>query len=268
MGRALRKIQARKEALNSLQRLVENPENVLVVHYSCESFYGRTDGKSPRICSIAVRSLASGQTSSFSIHQIAEREGVALEDIDQNYHRLERILLDEFYKLVASREGSRWLHWNMTSIEYGFPALAHRYRVLGGLPKVIPEAQLIDLSAALKDIYGRKYIENPKLNNLTIRNRLKTRDFMTGAEEAYAFEAKKFIEVHQSTQAKAYILSELLRHTVDETLETNARMLDVKKLGAQAVLERIRESSVTKFLALLAMVSGLIVAILTLAGVF
>jgi len=41
-----------------------------VIHYSCESFYDRPNGASPRITSIAVRKLDSGQTLSFSILSI------------------------------------------------------------------------------------------------------------------------------------------------------------------------------------------------------
>lgn len=49
---------ARKE----LDDIWDHPEQVSVIHYSCESFYDRTDGTSPRITSIAIRNLESGQT--------------------------------------------------------------------------------------------------------------------------------------------------------------------------------------------------------------
>lgn len=64
----------RQKALNKVTELINNSENVVIIYYSCESFYNRSDGSSPRITSIAVRNLASGQTTSFSIHQMAERE--------------------------------------------------------------------------------------------------------------------------------------------------------------------------------------------------
>ena len=120
MGQAARKIQRRKKALKKLDEVMSHPEHVVVIHYSCESFYDRPDGSSPRITSIAVANLESAQTSSFSIHQVAEREGVSLEGIEAHYDHLERLMLDEFYEYVRIHSGYTWLHWNMRSIHYGF----------------------------------------------------------------------------------------------------------------------------------------------------
>ena len=61
-----------------IDRLFADAANVWVIHYSCESFYERTDGRSPRITSIAIRKLDAGQTVSFSIHQVAEVDGIDL----------------------------------------------------------------------------------------------------------------------------------------------------------------------------------------------
>ena len=58
-----------------LYRLNAEASNCWVIHYSCESFYDRPEGQSPRITSIAVRRLDTGQTLSFSIYQVAERKG-------------------------------------------------------------------------------------------------------------------------------------------------------------------------------------------------
>ena len=110
MGRATRKIQERKKALRKLDEIMSNPEHVIVIHYSCESFYNRPDGSSPRITSIAAANLASEQTNSFSIHQVAERQGIPLERISEHYNELERVMLDEFYEYVRAHTGYKWLH--------------------------------------------------------------------------------------------------------------------------------------------------------------
>ena len=96
MGQARRKIQRRKKALQRLAELMSQPEHVVIIHYSCESFYDRPNGTSPRITSIAVRNLESAQTASFSIHQVAERSGYSLDEIEPNYDKLEKQMLDEF----------------------------------------------------------------------------------------------------------------------------------------------------------------------------
>ena len=83
-----------KEARQRLNSLFSDRSNVWVIHYSCESFYDRPNGASPRITSLAVRCLDSAQTHSFSIHQVAERQKVPFAEIEARYDELERQMLD------------------------------------------------------------------------------------------------------------------------------------------------------------------------------
>jgi hypothetical protein len=76
MGRELQRLKRRKSTIQKMDTLRDQASTSLVIHYSCESFYDKTDGRTPRVTSIAVRNLASGQTDSLSIHQIAEERGV------------------------------------------------------------------------------------------------------------------------------------------------------------------------------------------------
>src|SRR5215467_2331228 len=102
-----------KEGWITLDRLFTDAANVWVIHYSCESFYNRTDGKSPRVTSIAVRKLDSAQTLSFSIHRIAEEQKIAFDEIEAHYDELERNMLNAFYEHVGGHKGMKYLHWNM-----------------------------------------------------------------------------------------------------------------------------------------------------------
>lgn len=161
MGEAWNKVQKRKQAKVRLTELMSKSEQVVVIHYSCESFYDRPDGSSPRITSIAVRNLESGQTTSFSIHQVAERKGYSANVLEQHYNQLEKLMLDEFYDYVRRHSSHIWLHWNMRDINYGFPAIAHRYKVLQGEPEQVSESKLVDLSRLLISIYSVGYITHP-----------------------------------------------------------------------------------------------------------
>lgn len=87
MLQATRRIKKRKEVKNELSELMNKPDYTLIIHYSCESFYNRPDGSSPRITSIAVRNLGSGQTTSFSIHQMAEIKNYSRADIEKYYEQ-------------------------------------------------------------------------------------------------------------------------------------------------------------------------------------
>ena len=62
----------------------------------------------------------SGQTTSFSIHQVAERQHAPFNEIERRYDRLERQMLDEFYAPVGAHGGMNYLHWNMRDIDAGF----------------------------------------------------------------------------------------------------------------------------------------------------
>jgi hypothetical protein len=49
-----------------------------------------------------VRRLDSGQTLSFSIHQVAEERGVPFDQIEAHYDELERQMLDAFFQHVVA----------------------------------------------------------------------------------------------------------------------------------------------------------------------
>ena len=159
MGDTSRRIRRHREARKQLAEVFEKEDRVLSIHYSCESFYDRGEAESPRITSIAVRNLATAQTKSFSIHQIAERDGKVLpEQIDGHYDQLEKGMLGEFFSYAKNHEEYLWLHWNMRDANYGFEALEHRFKVHDGTPFGIPESFRRDLARLLIELYGVNYI--------------------------------------------------------------------------------------------------------------
>lgn len=222
MGRELKRLRSRKAVIQKMDSLLEHSSTTLVIHYSCESFYDKTDGKTPRVTSVAVRNLASGQTDSFSIHQIAEEKRVAPEDIGNHYDELERQMLDRFFEFVRSRQHYHWVHWNMRDVNYGFAAIEHRYRVLEGNPIQISEDRKFDLSRALVDLYGVGYIGHPRLEKLIAKNNITAKDLLTGAQEAEAFDKRDFVKLHQSTLRKVDTLANIFERTSNNALKTNS----------------------------------------------
>lgn len=219
----------RRAAKAELAKLFQSPNSVIAIHYSCESFYDRPDGSSPRITSIALRNLGSGQTVSFSIHQLAERDRkVKPEEIESSYDGLEKKMLWEFYEFVGKNRHCIWLHWNMRDVNYGFAALAHRFKVLGGKELTeIPEAHLSDLARLLVGLYGVGYIGHPRLALIVEKNNISNKDFLTGEEEARAFVDKQYVKLHQSTLRKVDILTNLAERAHDGTLRTNATRSEI-----------------------------------------
>jgi hypothetical protein len=217
---------------------MEHSDRTLLIHYSCESFYDRADGSSPRVTSIAVRHLDTRQTHSFSIHLMAEREH---SEIERDYDGLERKMLDEFYEYVRTHPDCYWLHWNMRDVNYGFQAIDHRYRVLGGCPTVVPDEHRVDLSEIVGDINGRDYVQQPHLANLMRRNRITDRDFLMGADEAKAFEDREYVAMHRSTLRKVHVLHRIAELADEGKLQTDATWRDRYGLHPQALAEWLSE---------------------------
>lgn len=242
MGDTLRRIRIRKETLRRLRDIDDRKDHVVIIHYSCESFYDRLDGSTPRVTSIAVRNVSSGQTESFSIHKVAELKKITLEQIANHYDQLEKEMLDEFGGHLQENSHCTWVHWNMRDINYGFQALEHRHKVLGGQPPSrLPEERKFDLARALVSIYGVGYAGHPRLESIMKINKITDKSFLVGKDEAAAFENGEFVKLHQSTLRKVDIMANLFGRTLDGTLKTNASWWEARGFHPQAIAELVTE---------------------------
>lgn len=220
-----------------------------MIHYSCESFYQKGDNFSPRITSVCVKKYSDNQSMCFSISDFAERESVPFDDIDKKYDVLERKLLDALFDFIGVNQSKHWVHWNMRGSVYGFQAIYHRYRILGGSPIILNEGRLFDLAEILKSIYGKDYAPHPRLEKLCEMNDLSMKDFLVGAAEAEAFEHKNFAVLKMSTARKVDLLSDILALAFSGKL---------KKQG-NVFIQKMNELSVNPFLVLI----GLFITIVT-----
>lgn len=190
---------------DKLKLLKENEQSLFIVHYSCQNLNDNNENYSPRITSIAVLHVGSSTMHSFSIHLIAEIKGIAREDIHDHYDNLEGEMLDQFFGFVAENDNGYWLHWNMSNINYGFEALAHRYKVLTQKnSKRIPDSRKFNLSALILSVYGKNCVEHPRMASLMKLNDGEHRDNLSGKEEVDAFAAKEYVKLHKSTMSKVY----------------------------------------------------------------
>ena len=261
MGKQKELYKGWKRARQQLDEAFQQPTHTVVVHYSCESFYDRQNPRSPRVTSIAVRNLDSGQTKSFSIHLVAERRGL-LDSMEQHYDQLEREMLEGFFEAVRERQHCRWLHWNMRDANYGFEALENRLLALGGKPQAtVAEEKRIDLSRIFVSLFGVGYIPHPRLESLMAKNSITAKDFLNGKEEASAFEDKQFVRLHQSTLRKVDVLANLAGRAHADDLKTLSSWWERKGRSYKAAAELIREHwLVGMLLTTLAISGGLIKA--------
>lgn len=236
------KFKKRKKAIELINDINENPSAYLLIHYSCESFIDTPNGNTPRITSIAVRYFDTAQTKSFSIHKTAELESIPTMEIYNHYDQLERAMLDMFFDFVEHHKSHKWIHINMRDVNYGFEAINHRYSILGGKPFVISDNLKIDLPRVLIDKYGANYISHPRMENLYSRNKFTMINFLTGKEEALAFQNREYVKLHLSTLRKIDNLHNLLIRDYDGNLKTDFSIVKFYGLSPQGIFYLIQEN--------------------------
>ena len=192
-------------AKDKLKTLKENEQSLFIVHYSCQNLNDNNENYSPRITSVAVLHVGSSTMHSFSIHLIAEIKEIARDSIHERYDELEREMLKQFFDFVAENDNAFWLHWNMTNINFGFEALAHRYKVLSkGEAKRIPDSKKYNLSALILSVYGKNCVEHPRMQSFMRLNGGEHRNYLSGKDEVDAFADKEYVKLHKSTMSKVY----------------------------------------------------------------
>lgn len=240
-----------------IRGLCEKPHQVLFIHYSCESFDNRQDGTSPRITSIAVKYLGSEQSQCFSLHQEAELQGLNFESIGQHYDVLEKTMLDKFSLFVEQQAEYSWVHWNMRDVNYGFQGLAHRHRVLKGVPFELRNDAKVDLASILYNFLGKEYVKHPRLKNLLEMNEMVPRAFLEGKQEANASGVDKYFRIQQSTLCKADALFNLLQRAEDDDLKCANSYFDRRGFSVNTIVHWVKDHPIYGILSILAVIISL-----------
>lgn len=206
-----------REDRQRLRKLFIAPQMTFIVHYACQSFDRSDQSGSPRVAAIAVRNLFSGTTESFSFHQELDlSRGRALAD------DCERALLGKFFKFLEAQKTMQFVHWNMRDLTFGFPALEHRFEVLGGKAFQLQDSQKTDLAMMLTHIYGNDYLPRPHFETLAHRNKLSLEGFVPGKHEPTLFLQGQHREILRSTLCKVRLMSDIAQLAHDGTLRTDA----------------------------------------------
>lgn len=230
------------QARKIFREIDEKPEKYLIIHYSCESFYDIKDGHTPRITSIAVYNYDNAQTDSFSIHKMAEKSHIEIENIQRHYDELEKAMLDEFFEYVREHKVCVWIHWNMRDMNYGFKAIEHRYSVLGGEAYKIPDTNKIDLARQLIDCYGSGYTDHPRMEKLLEQNNIKAKDYLNGQQEAEAFAKGEYVKLHMSTLRKVDVFANILNKAINNTLIVKSKWTEIYGISIQGILNFCKET--------------------------
>ncbi|QQT28604.1 hypothetical protein I6I99_14660 [Sphingobacterium multivorum] len=235
-----KRLKERNEGLKDLEKFLENKEKTLIIHYSCESFVN-LHGRSPRITSISIRNLQTGQTISFSIHIQAQINKMDFNNLsNEDYDKLEHDMLEEFYEFAKERIKYKWIHWNMRDTNFGFEAISNRFRILDGKPLEIDIENRFDLPRILSKIYTYDYEdhgENGKLLSLCVRNGISCRDALSGKKEAEAFENRNYLDLHKSTLNKISIIESIIEKTDNGSLKVKVKPKEIYGLTISGLRE-------------------------------
>ncbi|BEP54530.1 hypothetical protein GmRootV118_17740 [Variovorax sp. V118] len=252
MSSELSRLKARKKCSKQVDEIYGEAQRAYLIHYSCQSFYDNTSGNSTRITSIAVRNLESGQTKSFSMYKSAELSGQQ-SNIQGNMDALERSMLQDYFTFLNANHEATYLHWNMRDENYGFAALEHRFRVLGGSPYVLLDNRKFDLARALVTLYGRQYAPHTspsgrkgRLMSIVEMNHIADADALEGAAEAAAFESGQYLKLHQSTLRKVDIMANIFDRVHGNSLETKGTFADRYGFHWSLIGELLKGSSIVK----------------------
>lgn len=229
-----------KYANKILKSIDQNPEKYFLIHYSCESFVDIQDGRTPRITSIAIKSILTGQVESFSMHKTAELSGVPTDKIVEKYDDIEREMLRAYFSFIKENKNMYYLHINMRDINFGFKAIEHRGKVLGLKIFSLNDSQKIDFADLLKKRYGNNYIGHPRMESLCEKNGISTLGFLSGKDEAAAFKNHHYVKLHQSTLAKVEMYTNLLKFAINNKLATNSKWYDIYGISIQGIIAYIK----------------------------
>ncbi|MGM0215438.1 hypothetical protein [Enterococcus sp. AZ109] len=235
------RVNDRKNGLSQIQKIDGNKKDYLIIHYSSESFFDLR-GKSPRITSIAVENLEYGQSELFAIYKSAEAMKIDFESIPERYPEIEKSMLADFFDYAKLNQHKKWLHWNMRDSLFGFKALEHRFQVLGGEPYKIIDSNQINIASLFKSLYGSEYVEDPKMVSLMKKNNLEPKNYLSGADEAKAFNEGKYFELSMSSAGKVRMFSQMVNLAIDDTLVTDIKKRDIYGLGVKAKWYWLKDS--------------------------
>ncbi len=235
----------RAEGLDQLKEIIKDKNKTIIIHYSCESFI-TTHGRTPRVTSICMRYLGTAQTKSFSIHLQAQFENKDFNNLtDKDYDLLEKKMLDEFYDFAKKHKDFKWIHWNMRDSNYGFDAIANRYRILGGTAFEIDEDRKYDFPRILGKIYTYGFEKNKpdgRLLNLAKRNNITTIDALKGVDESAAYDNKEYLKLHKSTLRKVDIIDSVIDRADKNELKVCARKKHIYGLTIPGLIEIVKNN--------------------------
>jgi hypothetical protein len=142
----------------------------------------------------------------------------------------------------------KWVHWNIRDINYGFEPIENRFKILGGEPFHLQDEARIDVARVLIDKYGAQYVAHPRLGKLIEKNDISSKQFLSGDDEATAFDNNEYVRLHQSTLRKVNVIETILKRAAEGQLKTTATTRQIYGLTPQGIFELIKDHWLWSFI--------------------
>lgn len=264
---------AREKAIRNIREIVEDGRNLFLIHYNCESLE-KQDDNSPRVASISIRNFATEESRSFSLHMVRERlfPNINVAKLtSKNLDEMERAMLEEYFRHMTHLKEVNWVHWKMTSENFGFAAIEHRASVLGIENIVeVPFRHRHDLSRIVESVYGKGYAAHPRWRTLTEMNGITATDAVWNSRdnpaEVELFAKREFRLLQNSAIRKTSILRQLASLTATNQLRTDSNLDDLLASRLLSTFERARSNPWFAFLVFCFSIIGFIATIWRLAS--
>ncbi|NIM30636.1 MAG: hypothetical protein GTN60_04840 [Pseudomonas stutzeri] len=175
-------------------------------------------------------------------------------------------MLDGYFSFLRNHSGCYFVHWNMRDENYGFYALEHRYRVLGGTPFELQDDLKVDLARELISIYGRNYAPHKdshgrkgRIMGLAELNEVTDEDALTGEEEAAAFIKGDYLKMHRSTLRKLDMFANFFDRAHQRKLKTKSSWMDKTGVHPVALIEAAKNNiAITAFIFIAAILGAIV----------
>lgn len=198
--------------LGQIRDALAERQDLAAVHYACESFPDAKD----RPAAVAAVAIYDMKLNTVTCYSRADAPPSMAETAELD-------LINRFYSDIASRTDTQLLHWNMDRPEFGFDALAKRFRYLTegeNPPSITPASRRYDVDELIAGHFGENYAPHGKLESTAKMNRLDMRSFKDGVTEAELFRGSEWASIARSTASKAKIIGQLAERLIDGTIRT------------------------------------------------
>lgn len=232
----MNRYEIRKQGLKILNEISNNENDYYFIHYAVD-FHD-----SNRIAAIAIRHLSfEGNVINFSIDVESRRLNLPI--TNENLDKIESSMLTEYFNFMKNHIHSKFIHWNMSSDEYGFKAIENRAKELKASTEIVSvsENQCVNLSHCFKKMYGENYVKDQKFYNLLNLNNIHPHDLLNGKQEAEEIRKQDFKSIALSCDRKVNVFYQLYFLALNNRLKVQTNWVEIHGLSIQSIYEFVKD---------------------------